>query len=113
MMENEFWDYLDQLFSRSEVVVDRPKGSTHPRYEKVVYPLEYGYLKNSVSGDGGGLDVWIGSNPEKSIEGMICTIDLLKNDLEIKVLVGCSDDEVQMILDFQNTGSMRAMLIRR
>lgn len=112
-MEKEFWDYLDQLLERSKVVIHRPKGSIHPRYDNVAYPLDYGYLKGSVSGDGGELDVWIGSNPEKRIEEIICTIDLDKNDLEIKVLVGCSETKVQKILDFQNLGSMRAMLIRR
>lgn len=95
------------------MVIDRPKGAMHPQYGNAIYPLDYGYLKDSVSGDGAGMDVWIGSNPQKGIKGVICTIDLQKNDLEVKVLVGCSETEVQMIVDFQNTGSMRAMLIRR
>lgn len=112
-MAKNFWDYLDHLFERSDLVVDRPKGSTHPRYEGVEYPLDYGYLKNSISGDGQGLDVWIGSNPERGIEVIICTIDLFKSDLEIKVLVGCSHAEQKKVLDFQNTGNMRAMLVRR
>jgi inorganic pyrophosphatase len=97
----------------SQVEIERPRGTKHPRFPNAIYPLNYGYLKNTVSGDGGELDVWIGSVPHKSVKGIICTIDLQKNDLEIKVMFGCSESEVQTILDFHNEGNMRAILVRR
>jgi inorganic pyrophosphatase len=112
-MVNDFWELLDHLVQISEVVIDRPQGSTHPRFPDSVYPLNYGYLKNAESGDGAALDVWVGSLPSKSVEEIVCTIDLNKNDLEIKILMGCSEAEAQTILDFHNTGNMRAILVRR
>jgi inorganic pyrophosphatase len=32
-----FWSRLDQLVETSEIVVDRPKGTPHPRYPEIVY----------------------------------------------------------------------------
>jgi len=28
----EFWNAIDVLLSESEIVIDRPKGSSHPKY---------------------------------------------------------------------------------
>ena len=34
MMNNpEFWLALDKLIADSEIIIDRPKGSQHPRYD--------------------------------------------------------------------------------
>jgi inorganic pyrophosphatase len=44
---------------------------------------------------------------------IVCTVDLFKRDAEIKLLLGCSQDEQQTILHFHNGHSMRALLIRR
>ncbi len=43
-MENEFWQYLDRLVAEKPLVIDRFRGSSHPRYADRVYPLDYGYL---------------------------------------------------------------------
>ena len=57
----QFWQALDQLLARSALVIDRPKGSSHPRFPEMVYPLDYGYLENTASMDGEGVDVWVGT----------------------------------------------------
>lgn len=61
----DFWNALDQLVNTSEIVIDRPKGSSHPKYPDFVYKLDYGYLKNTSSMDGAGIDVWVGSGEKK------------------------------------------------
>jgi inorganic pyrophosphatase len=90
-MENEFWEYLERLIEINTIEIDRPKGSAHPRFPDLIYPLDYGYLKDTTSIDGGGLDVWLGSQSGARLEGIISTIDLNKRDLEIKVIIGCSE----------------------
>jgi inorganic pyrophosphatase len=75
------------------------------------YPLDYGYLEGTTGGDGDGIDIWGGSGDRSRISGIVCTVDLKKNDAEIKVLLGCSDAEMQTILDFHNSGPQAAMLI--
>jgi inorganic pyrophosphatase len=112
-VETEFWDYLDQLVAMSQVIIDRPRGCSHPRYPDLVYPLDYGYLAGTTAVDGGGIDVWVGSQEPQRPIAVICTIDLHKRDMEIKILLGCSETEAKAILDFLNDHSMRAMLIER
>ena len=109
----EFWQYLEALASGSRLEVDRPKGSSHPRFPGQVYPLDYGYLQGTSSPDGGGIDLWIGSQGPDKITGVLCTVDLLKRDGELKVLFGCTEEDVQCILKFVNNHSMRAIYIKR
>ena len=109
----EFWRFVDDLVADHQVLVDRPKGSSHPRYHDLIYPLDYGYLEGTSSMDGDGIDVWIGSEGVQAPGAILLTIDLKKKDLEIKLLLGCNDEEIQTILDFLNTHSMHAMLYKR
>jgi F420 biosynthesis protein FbiB-like protein len=95
-----FWENLEALVSASRVVIDRPMGSAHPRFPEVIYPLDYGYLEGSRSADGAGLDLWLGSSGEKSLQALILTVDLTRRDAEIKLLLGCSDLETTQTLDF-------------
>ena len=44
MYDNDFWEALDLLADNSEIVIDRPKGSVHPKYPDFVYKIDYGYL---------------------------------------------------------------------
>jgi inorganic pyrophosphatase len=109
----EFWIFLEQLVESCPVVIDRPKGSNHPNYPEIIYPVNYGYLEGTTSCDGVGIDVWHGSKNDNLIEGVIFTIDLHKRDLEVKILLGCTEDEIKTILCFLNSGFMRAIYINR
>lgn len=93
--------------------IDRPKGSNHPRYPNFVYPMDYGYLEGTQAGDGGGIDVWVGSLARRRVTGIICTVDLQKLDSEMKILVDCAPQEATDILAIHNDGSQSAMLIER
>ena len=64
---NDFWRALDSLVDNSEIVIDRPKGTAHPKYPDFIYKVDYGYLKNTSSMDGAGIDVWIGSGEKKML----------------------------------------------
>lgn len=109
-----FWSHLDILVRDAKVVIDRPKGSHHPRYRDVVYPLDYGYLDGTTAGDGDGIDVWIGSTGSPTITAVICTVDRRQRDTEIKVLLGCNEHEEEQILAFHNQSSHQAgILVQR
>jgi inorganic pyrophosphatase len=98
----------------SEVVIDRPKGSHHPRFPELIYPVDYGYLKNTSSMDGGGIDVWRGTDPTRKIDAIICTVDLRKRDSEVKILIGCTLDEKKLVIDFHNQyATLKGLLIER
>jgi len=108
-----FWTALDQLVASSKIVIDRPKGNAHPRYPDKIYPLDYGYLEGTTTVDGGGIDVWVGTEGIGSVQGVQCTVDMLKRDAEIKILMGCTNEELSIIDEFLNQFSMRAMLVKR
>ena len=105
--DTSFWKAMAQFLRSSAIIIDRPKGSSHSRYREAIYPLDYGYLENTTSSDGGGIDVWLGSlnsvaNKEsaKMLTGILCTFDTLKRDAEIKLLIGCTKEDIQLIQEF-------------
>jgi inorganic pyrophosphatase len=112
-MNDDFWEYLDQLIAQSRMVIDRPKGTCHPRYPEQAYPLDYGYLDGTTSGDGKGIDVWLGASGTRDLSAVILTVDAFKRDAEIKLLLGCSEEETQIALACSNNDMMRALLIPR
>ena len=111
--DESFWKAVESLIHESEIAIDRPKGSHHPRYPELVYPVDYGYLKNTTAMDGGDIDIWRGTKISEKIDAIICTVDLNKKDSEIKILIGCSLAEKKLILQFHNRGLMKAILIER
>ena len=108
-----FWEAIDKLVSESKIIIDRPKGSRHPKYPDFIYPADYGYLEKTSSMDGGGIDIWKGTHGN-NIDAIICTVDLLKKDSEIKILIGCSEEEKQIVMAAHNDGEfMKGILVRR
>jgi ribosomal protein S18 acetylase RimI-like enzyme len=111
--DSAFWQALDKLVAESKIVIDRPKNSLHPKYPKLIYPVDYGCLENTSSMEGGGIDVWKGTDGD-AVDAIICTVDLLKRDSEMKIRIGCSEDEKRLVLEMHNNSEyMNGVLIRR
>jgi inorganic pyrophosphatase len=112
-MNKEFWEYLQHLVDSSRIMIDRPKGSIHPRYPQRPYPVSYGYLEGTKAMDSGGVDIWVGSLKDNMVVGALCTVDLQKRDTELKIMYDCSDEEINAILRFVNHDQMRAELLKK
>ena len=111
--KEDFWNALDELLNTSEIVIDRPKGSAHPRFPDFIYRVDYSYLRNTSSMDGAGIDVWVGSG-NKTVDAVMCIVDLMKRDSEIKILIGCTEAEKMEVYQTHNeTQYMKGVLIRR
>lgn len=111
---HDFWKMIDKLFTKYVIVIDRPKGSVHPKYSDYVYPLDYGFLKGTISSDGAGIDVWVGSNDKKCVSAIISSVDIVKGDSEIKLLYACTEDEIEMIYqDHNRSDGMKGILTIR
>jgi len=109
-----FWQALDTLVAQSEIIVDRSKGSAHQCYPDFIYPLDYRYLPDTSSMDGDGIDVWRGSLSSDEVSAVICTVDLMKRNSEIKILIGCTEEEEVLIYKTHNdTDFQKGMLIKR
>ena len=90
------------------------KAARIPRFLHIWYDVDYGYIENTTSMDSDGIDVWKGSLSSVNVNAIICTVDLLKRDSEIKLLIGCTEDEMKTVCDFHNDSElMKGILIRR
>lgn len=112
-MNYMFWYHADQLVKSSQIIIDRPKGSSHPVRAEIVYPLDYGYLDDTTGGDGKGVDCWIGSLGQRQVTGAIITVDLHKRDSEVKLLIDCTPEEAELALATHQKGDQGAQLVWR
>ncbi|KAF4458419.1 hypothetical protein FALBO_14845 [Fusarium albosuccineum] len=93
----QFFTNLDQIYADSSLVVDRAKDTKHPRIPQAVYPVDYGYLEGTTGGDGQPVDVFRGSAKNAGVVGVFLTADREKHDVEVKVLLDCTDEEIDQV----------------
>ena len=113
--DTAFWNALQVLVNESKIVIEHLKGSNNPRFpNSTPYPLNYGYLEDTSSMDGEGIDCFVGGLNNGAISGILITIDLIKNDSEIKLLINCSDSDMLSAYNYINeTKFGKALLMRR
>lgn len=90
-----------------KVVIDRPVGSKHPKHG-YTYPVNYGYVPNTISGDGEELDCYILGieEPLENFEGKcIAVIHRINQDDDKLIIVPkgkfYADEEIKKLTDFQ------------
>lgn len=109
-----FWQKLDSIYFASSIVITQPLGSTHSTFTNLVYPVDYGYLNDTLSQDLMGISIYKGKGSAYSVEAILVAADILKKDIEVKLLVGCGQEEVDQILRFVNqTEFQKTILVRR
>ena len=90
-----------------DVKIDRPLGTKHPKYD-YVYPLNYGYIPDTISGDNEELDAYV-LGIEKPIEeyaGEVIAVIHRTNDDDDKLIVAekgtnYTDEQIKHLTDFQ------------
>lgn len=107
-----FWQKLDTLFLSSEIEIARPKMTRHPKYLNLIYPVDYGYLKDTGTQDRR-VSLFRGSLKQPSIQTIVVLVDILKKDLEVKVLVGCDADEELQVFQFLNQTEFQKVIVAR
>lgn len=109
-----FWQKIDTLYFSSKLIISRKKNSIHPVYHNLVYPVDYGFLEDTINRDQEGIAVYRGSGSASSIQTLVVAADILKKDIDVKLLVGCTSEEEEEILRFLNqTDFQKSVLIRR
>jgi inorganic pyrophosphatase len=106
------WGAWEALICANGRVIDRPRGSTHPRYPASIYPLDYGYIPRTRGGDGAEVDIWLGS-AACGLAGAILTVDRRKGDREYKLLYNTTPEEMLLALRCHNEGAMSGYLVVR
>lgn len=100
------------MLNTSEIVIDRKRNSAHPRFPDFIYPVDYGYVRGTKGSDGAELDIWIGTAAQKEINGILCTVDPIKKDAEIKIVYACTEQEIAVIYKKMNE-VLKAIYISR
>lgn len=90
-----------------EVKMDRPMGSKHPKHG-FIYPVNYGYVPNTVSGDGEELDCYVLGvfEPIENFNGKCIAVIHRMNDNDDKLIVvpkekEYSNDAIEALVEFQ------------
>ena len=97
-------DYLDKIL---EVKIDRSLGSKHPKHG-FIYPVNYGYVPNTISGDGEDLDCYVLGiyEPLETFKGKCIAIIHRLNDNDDKLIIvpenrSFSNKEIKALTNFQ------------
>jgi inorganic pyrophosphatase len=109
----KYFETLEQLIEQNGITLDRPKGTAHPRFPDLIYPIDYGYINGTTSQDSGGIDVIKGNNNNFKVAGIICSVDIVKKDSEIKVLFNCTEKNIKTAMMMFNNDYLRGILFRR
>ncbi|GKX28322.1 inorganic pyrophosphatase [Vallitalea longa] len=95
------------LGEKVKVNMDRPLGSRHPKCE-MIYPINYGYVPNTVSGDGMEIDAYVIGEfePVNAYEGYVIAVIKRLNDKEDKLVVCKQLDkynkyQIEALVEFQ------------
>lgn len=103
-MENENVKYLN---NEVYVKIDRTLGSKHPKHD-FIYTLNYGFIPNTISGDGEELDAYIlgEHKPLEDFHGIVIAIIHRTNDNDDKLVVvkkgkNYTDDQIRALTEFQ------------
>lgn len=98
---------VDYLGKEVILKIDRPLGSRHPQYG-FIYMINYGYVPNTISGDGEELDAYlIGEfEPVTFSKGKVIAVIYRINDDDDKLVVSkngedYSDDVIRALTEFQ------------
>ena len=101
-------DLTPFLGQRVFITIDRPLGSRHPRHADLVYPVNYGFLPGTTSGDGMPVDVYVlgVDEPRDRAKAVVIAVVVRANDAEDKlvaVLAGKYYNEKQIAdaIEFQ------------
>ena len=98
---------LDYLNKTITIQIDRPMGSKHPKHG-FIYPVNYGYVPNTISGDGEELDCYVLGiyEPLTTFTGKCIAIIHRTNDNDDKLIIVpentmFTDDEIRVLTAFQ------------
>lgn len=104
IQQRESYKYIG---NEVKVKIDRPINSRHPKYG-FIYPVNYGYIPNTVSGDGEEIDCYVlgVDNPIDSFEGECIAVIHRTNDDDDKLVVlpkgiDYTDEEIRNLTNFQ------------
>lgn len=90
-------DYSHIIGKTVKGTIDRPLGSSHPRYPEMIYPVNYGYVDDIFAPDGAEQDVYVfgTEEPLAYFEGKVTAVWQRLDDVEDKWIVSLDGAEIE------------------
>lgn len=95
------------LGKKVHAIIDRPMGSKHPKWN-YIYPVNYGYIPNTISGDGEELDCYVLGifEPLNEFDGKCIAIIHRTNDNDDKLIIvpeekTYTSEQIEALVEFQ------------
>ena len=88
-MKKKYFSQWDTYLGKTvHIKIDRPIGSLHPQYKDLVYPVNYGYLPDTISGDGEEIDVYLlgVEHPVQEYTARVIAVAYRMDDKEHKLI---------------------------
>lgn len=100
-------DYKNYIGKRIKIKIDRPLGSVHPKHG-FIYPINYGFVPNTISGDSEELDCYLLGvfEPVLEYEGKCIAVIHRLNDNDDKLIIVpenkyYDDSAINALIEFQ------------
>lgn len=97
----------DYIGKKVTVKMDRQLGTAHPKWG-FIYSLNYGFIPNTISGDGEELDAYVVGEfkPLEEFTGVVIALIHRTNDNDDKLVVAAegvnyTDDQIRALTEFQ------------
>ena len=97
--------YLNQII---KIKIDRKLGAKHPGFDDTIYPINYGYIPNTISGDGKEIDCYLLGvfEPVEEYEGKCIAIIHRTNDDDDKLIIvpkekDYCNEAIEALVEFQ------------
>lgn len=109
-----FWQKVDSLYLSGTRKIIKKKGEVHDTFKNLVYPLDYARIEDMKSVSGHGVAVYLGSENRNKVSALVIAADILEKELDVKVLAGCTEEEIEEVLRYLNqTEFQKTVLIKR
>ncbi|MGM9960557.1 MAG: Inorganic pyrophosphatase [Allobaculum sp.] len=109
-----FWQKLDMLILSGKLEIIRAKGQPSLDYPGLIYPIDFGTIKDAISAPSTPLYCFRGSLKNLQATAIVIQADILAREVITKVLIGCTPEECETILKFISaTEFQKAIMVRR
>lgn len=108
------WASWERAIETHGYTVERPRRSAHPDFPEIIYPIDYGYIEDTLGPDGHEVDLFIGT-ADTGLVALVLTVDHRRDDREFKLLYGCLPEEIYLVNGFLNfdPALMQGLLVMR
>lgn len=95
------WEAWERIIDTRGITIERAHRTLHPTFPEITYPIDYGYVNETLGPDGVEVDIFVGTGNTKLV-ALLMTDDYRRFDREVKLLYNCTPEEIYLVNGFIN-----------